>query len=180
MAKDLSQTVDLTTKHTPTLRKPDSTDGAAIWALIKDCKPLDENSMYCNLVQADHFRDTCVLAELDGAVVGWISGHIRPDADDTLFIWQVAVSSNARGLGLGSKMLDALLKRDVCADVSKLQTTITEDNDASWALFRSFANRHDGELTDEPYFVSEEHFDGYHDTEHMVTINLAERMKKAA
>ena len=48
------------------LRKPESTDGAAIWELVRACKPLDENSMYCNIVQAEHFRDTCVVAELDG------------------------------------------------------------------------------------------------------------------
>ena len=62
----------------PHLRKPDTTDGADIWALVKACKPLDENSMYCNLVQADHFRDTCVVAEMDGEIVGWISGHMIP------------------------------------------------------------------------------------------------------
>ncbi len=59
-----------------TLRKPDPTDGAAIWELVRACKPLDENSMYCNLVQAEHFRDTCVVALLDDQIVGWISGHM--------------------------------------------------------------------------------------------------------
>ena len=60
----------------PRLRKPNAGDGAAIWALVKSCKPLDENSMYCNLVQVDHFRDTCVVAGMDGEVVGWTSGHM--------------------------------------------------------------------------------------------------------
>jgi L-2,4-diaminobutyric acid acetyltransferase len=65
----------------PNLRKPDANDGAAIWELIRACKPLDENSMYANLIQADHFRDTCVVAELDGEIVGWISGHMIPGED---------------------------------------------------------------------------------------------------
>lgn len=34
----------------PRLRKPETTDGSAVWELIRDCEPLDENSMYCNLV----------------------------------------------------------------------------------------------------------------------------------
>ncbi|MDR9427454.1 MAG: diaminobutyrate acetyltransferase [Salibaculum sp.] len=155
----------------PRLRKPDAKDGAEIWALIKACKPLDENSMYCNLVQADHFRDTCVVAELHGEVVGWISGYMIPEKDE-LFVWQVAVSDKARGLGLGRKMLTHLIERKNCADATHLKTTITKDNDASWGLFRSFARHIGGDLSDAPHFEKEVHFEGRHDTEHMVTIEL--------
>jgi len=155
-------------------RKPDAEDGAAIWELIAACKPLDENSMYCNLIQCDHFRDTCILAELDGTPVGWISGYVLPRDPDTFFVWQVAVSEKARGLGLAKRMLDQLLARDECEDVTRMQTTITKDNDASWALFRSFADAQDGELDHEAHFESDTHFQGEHDTEHMVTINLPE------
>ena len=155
------------------LRKPDATDGAAIWELVKTCAPLDENSMYCNLVQADHFRDTCVLAERGDEVLGWISGHMIP-AREELFVWQVAVSPKARGLGLGRKMLRELIARDACEEATHLKTTITKDNAASWALFRSFARSIDGELTDEPHFERDTHFEGQHDTEHMVSITLPE------
>lgn len=157
----------------PRLRKPLATDGAAIWELIKSAKPLDENSMYCNLVQADHFRDTCVVAERDGEILGWISGHMIP-AEDALFVWQVAVSENARGLGLGKAMLLELIERDACDGATHLKTTITEDNAASWALFRSFARAIGGALDDAPHFERDAHFDGHHATEHMVTITLPE------
>ncbi|SIN99802.1 diaminobutyrate acetyltransferase [Vannielia litorea] len=155
----------------PRLRKPRKTDGAEIWALVKACKPLDENSMYANLIQADHFRDTCVVAELEGELVGWISGHMIPDSDE-LFVWQVAVSPKARGLGLGKTMLLELIGRDACEAADHLKTTITKDNAASWGLFRSFAREIGGTLTDAPHFESGAHFDGHHDTEHMVTISL--------
>jgi len=155
----------------PRLRKPVAEDGPAIWALVKECAPLDENSMYCNLIQAEHFRDTCVVAELDGDVVGWISGHMIPN-DDAFFVWQVAVSPRARGLGLGKKMLMHLLQRDACADAAELKTTITEDNDASWALFRSLARTAGGEIEDKPHFEEDIHFEGQQDTEHLVTITL--------
>jgi L-2,4-diaminobutyric acid acetyltransferase len=134
--------------------------------------------MYCNLVQADHFRDTCVVADLDGEIVGWISGHIIPDGTE-LFVWQVAVSPRARGMGLGRKMLAELAKREACSDVTHLKTTITQDNDASWALFRSFARSIGGHLTDEPHFERDEHFDGRHATEHMVTIALPRPVRLA-
>ncbi len=162
---------DIPRTRTPRLRKPEATDGAAIWELVKDCKPLDENSMYCNLVQADHFRDTCVVAELDGEIVGWISGYMIPD-ENALFVWQVAVGEKARGFGLGKKMLLELVERDACDDATTLKTTITRDNVASWALFRSFARSIGGELDDEPHFTRDEHFEGRHATEHMVSISL--------
>lgn len=156
------------------MRKPEATDGAAIWELVRACKPLDENSMYCNLIQCDHFADTCVVAEMGGEIVGWISGYVRPDTPDTYFVWQVAVAEAARGTGLGTRMLTHLINRDACDDVARLQTTITADNKGSWALFRRFAENQGGQLEDAPHFEREDHFDGAHATEHMVTITLDE------
>lgn len=164
----------------PTLRQPTAADGAAIWKLVADCKPLDENSMYCNLVQCDHFADTCVLAELNGSPVGWISGHIPPSDPQAIFVWQVAVSDKARGLGLGLRMLQDLAGREACAGVTELQTTITADNAASWALFRKFARSMGAPLSLAPHFKRDEHFGGVHATEYRVTIRLADAMRRAA
>ena len=120
--------LDMKKARTPKLRKPNAEDGAAIWRLIRDCKPLDENSLYANLIQADHFRDTCVVAEMDGDIVGWISGHMIP-AQDAFFVWQVAVSPKARGLGLGKTMLMELVNSDETEDAKTLKQTITRDKD---------------------------------------------------
>ncbi|PQO23512.1 diaminobutyrate acetyltransferase [Rhodobacteraceae bacterium WD3A24] len=153
-----------------TLRAPTSEDGADVWQLIRDSGPLDENSIYCNTLQCDQFGDTCVIAELDGEIVGWVSAFIEPGDPETLFIWQVAVSQKARGMGVARRMLEHLLARDVCAGVTRLQTTITADNEASWALFNSFADRIDATLEHEPHYKREDHFEGRHATEYMVTI----------
>ncbi|WP_301066249.1 diaminobutyrate acetyltransferase [Pseudooceanicola sp.] len=157
---------------------PNATDGADIWALVKNCKPLDENSMYCNVIQADHFSDTCVVAELDGEVVGWISGHMIPTKNE-LFVWQVAVSPKARGLGLGKLMLLELIERDACDGATHLKTTITESNAASWALFRGFARAIGGTLDDAPHFQRHAHFDGRHPTEHLVSVSLPDGKEAA-
>lgn len=157
-----------------TFRKPAKEDGSDVWQLIGDSGKLDENSMYCNLLQCDHFSDTCILAELNGEIIGWISGYLQPDDDTTFFVWQVAVSEAARGRGVAKRMLRELMARDECRQVKRLTTTITKDNEASWALFRSFARSCGAELTDEVHFHEDKHFDGNHDTEHMVTITFAE------
>ncbi|KFB08896.1 diaminobutyrate acetyltransferase [Nitratireductor basaltis] len=162
-------------------RTPVTEDGTAVWNLIRSCHPLDENSLYCNLLQCDHFADTCVVAERDdGEILGWISGYLMPDDPSTLFVWQVAVDERAQGNGVAKRMLNALLERDCCDQVDTIKTTITRDNDASWALFRSFARSQGAKLSDEPYFRKEEHFDGEHATEHMVTISLMNAARSAA
>ena len=163
-----------------TLRTPTKSDGAAVWELVRACKPLDENSMYCNLLQCDHFADTCVLAERGGVPVGWISGYIRQDDPDTLFVWQVAVSEQARGCGLGRRMLSDLIERDICKDIRQIQTTITKSNDASWGLFGSFAKREGADLSSDAHYDREAHLAGTAATEHMVTITLAEALRAAA
>jgi L-2,4-diaminobutyric acid acetyltransferase len=151
-------------------RGPDKSDGAAVWRLINSCPPLDQNSLYCNLLQCTHFADTCIVGERDGEIVGWVSGYRPPAEQSTLFVWQVAVDASARGEGLGTRLLTALLASNGCDGVRRVQTTITQENAASWALFRSLASTLNAPLKHEPWLDRERDFDGRHDTEHLVTI----------
>lgn len=152
------------------LRKPEAGDGMAVWQLIADCPPLDRNSAYCNLLQCTDFADTCIVAERGDDVVGWISGYRPPAERDTLFVWQVAVHEDARGCGLAGRMLEGLLERPDCDGVAKIKTTITPDNDGSFALFRSFAKRAGAAFDETAGFDKHEHFDGMHDSERLITI----------
>lgn len=152
------------------LRPPTSEDGAAVFELIRGCPPLDVNSRYCNLLQCSHFSDTCVLAEQEGRVVGFISAYRVPDRTDTLFVWQVAVGECARGQGLGGRMLDHLLARPACTGVRFVETTITEDNQPSWGLFSAFARRRATALERSLLFDQQRHFDGHHASEYRVRI----------
>ncbi|HAK63623.1 MAG TPA: diaminobutyrate acetyltransferase [Alphaproteobacteria bacterium] len=165
---------DPTSKEGPSfpyrLRRPSPADGPKVTALIRACPPLDVNSAYCNLLQCSHFAGTCVVAEREGGIEGWISGYIPPDSTDHFFVWQVAVADTARGLGLGGRMLDHLLSRPAAKGVDTLITTITESNDASLALFSGFARRRKATLHKQPYFERNTHFAGKHDTEWLITI----------
>jgi len=147
------------------LRNPTAEDGAAVYELIKNCPPLDTNSMYCNLLQASHFSATSVAAELDGELVGFISAYVLPDQVDTVFIWQVAVGEQARGQGLAGRMLREILARPACRSVRYLETTITPDNQASWALFESLAKKLNTKISRSVMFERQQHFNDQHDTE---------------
>lgn len=144
---------------------PCAKDGCRVTALIAASPPLDVNSAYCSLLQCTDFRETCVLAERGGKLLGWISAYRPPTAPNRLFVWQVAVHPDARGEGLAARMLDELIARPAAAGADTLTTTITQDNRASWALFEAFARRHGATLTKTPRFDRVSHFAGAHDTE---------------
>jgi len=153
-----------------TLQIPELTDGHSVHRLIERCPPLDTNSAYCNLLQCGHFAQTSVIAKSDSAVVGFISGYLLPDKPDTLFVWQVAIDATARGEGLATKMLDRLLTRPTLSHVKFLETTITDDNQASWALFTRFAQRKNVELCKSEYLDKTTHFSDEHDSESLVRL----------
>ncbi|WP_250459131.1 diaminobutyrate acetyltransferase [Microbulbifer litoralis] len=152
------------------LRRPVSEDGANVHRLISRCPPLDENSIYCNLLQASHFADTSVCAEVDGELAGFVSGYLVPERPDTLFVWQVAVAEAGRGQGLAGRMIREILRRPACAQVRYLETTITPDNEASWALFRGLARKLGTSIAESVMFDRERHFQGHHDSEMLLRI----------
>ncbi|TKD52292.1 diaminobutyrate acetyltransferase [Sphingomonas baiyangensis] len=147
------------------LRRPVPGDGPRITRLIAECPPLDRNSAYCNLLQCSDFAGTCIVAERDGEPVGWISAYRPPARLEQLFIWQVAVSPQARGIGLAGRMLASLLDRPEVPGATEMVTTITHDNAASWALFEAFARRHGAKIERAPRFERDAHFGGAHETE---------------
>ncbi len=141
-----------------------------VFRLIGNCPPLDTNSSYCNLLQCSHFSNTSVAAERDGELVGFISGYAIPERPDTLFVWQVAVSEQVRGVGLASRMLTHILARPKCEQFCYLETTITEDNQASWALFKRFAKTQKADFQPATWMDKDVHFAGQHDSEVLVRI----------
>jgi L-2,4-diaminobutyric acid acetyltransferase len=157
-------------KEPVVLRIPLPEDGMDVYKLVKSCPPLDTNSVYCNLLQCSHFAGTSVAADSNGELVGFISGYLVPGRPETLFVWQVAVAEQARGQGLASRMLQHILERSDCDAVTHIETTITEENRASWALFEGLANKLGTELTSSVMFDQEMHFDGQHDSEMLVRI----------
>lgn len=97
--------------------------------------------------------------------MGWVSGYRPPASPDHFFVWQVAVSAEARGQRLAGRMIEALLARPDNAGVTHLTTTVTDDNSASWALFKGLARKWGTALEKTPRFRCDTHFAGAHATE---------------
>ncbi|MFX4287063.1 diaminobutyrate acetyltransferase [Janibacter sp. G349] len=153
-----------TTEPSPfVLRPPTVQDGGAMWRVARDSQTLDLNSSYAYLLWARDFAATSVVAERDGAVVGFVSGYLRPDSPETLMVWQVAVDADQRGHGLAGRMLDHLAEH--VPGVTMLETTITDDNGASRALFARFARTRDAQHEETDLFVKAHFPDEGHDPE---------------
>ncbi len=152
------------------LYSPTAADGFDLNELVAASPPLDPNSVYCNLLQCTHFEGTSIGAKQTGKLVGFISGYRIPSRPNTLFVWQVVVAEPARGCGLATRMLNGLLSRPDCSGVEYLETTITEANQASWALFTRFAKQSGGTLSVSDGFDRETHFNGKHDSEKLLRI----------
>lgn len=127
--------------HQLIFREPDLGDGLGISNLIRSCPPLDVNSNYLSLLLCRDFHETCVIAELDSQILGFLSAYRPPQRENTIFIWQAAVDRSLRSCGVASRMLDTLLSREALSDVNYLETTITPSNQSSQKLFRSLAKR---------------------------------------
>lgn len=149
---------------------PNAAVGPYLHKLVEQSPPLDPNSIYCNLLQCSHFANTAVAAYLGDELVGFVSGYRIPDRPDTYFLWQVVVAESGRGRGLAKRMIVEILSRPALSDVHYLETTITPDNEASWALFRSFARDQGAELQSQVHFTKDTHFHGAHDEEHLLRI----------
>ncbi|TEA78157.1 diaminobutyrate acetyltransferase [Allopusillimonas ginsengisoli] len=134
------------------MRQPRRTDGAGIHQLISECPPLDLNSVYTYLLLSEHFADTSILAGEGDQLEGFISGYLVPEKHDTLFIWQVAVHANARGKGLGKRMLSQLLQRPSLEHVRYIETTVGPDNLASRGMFNSLARTLNAPVLETPLF----------------------------
>lgn len=144
------------------LRKPSASDAQQIFALVANNPPLDPNSLYCNLLQCSHFADTAVVCVADEKVVAFMTGYLKPGQSNELFVWQMAVDQSMRGQGVAGKMLQFLCDK---WQPTYIETTITEANTASAAVFTRFVQRTDSVLSKSILFDKDAHFSGRHDSE---------------
>lgn len=150
------------------LGPPNVNNGADMWRVARDSQKLDLNSSYAYLLWAEDFAETSAVATVDGQVVGFVIGYLRPQRPDTLLIWQIAVDGSQRGKGLAGKLLDHLLER-LGESVRYLDTTVTPDNAASIALFESLAKRWSATIENARLFEAEQ-FPDEHEAEDLYRI----------
>lgn len=134
------------------LRVPRVSDGPRMWELVQAAGTLDLNSPYTYLMLSRFFTQTCIVAQQGNDLAGFVSAFRVPERQQSLMIWQVGVHPRYRRRGLAHHLIHQLLERPGLADVGCLEATVTPDNTASDALFRSIADRYQAEVLVEPCF----------------------------
>lgn len=152
------------------LRKPVLSDGPRIWRLVRSCKNMDLNSVYSYLLLCSHFRNTCVVAEADSEIVGFVSAYKPPNERGVLFVWQIVVREESRGQGLAKRMLTQVLRSSSCGNIRYLKTTVSPTNQASKALFLSLARELGAASAEAPMFPVDLFEDQVHEAENLLLI----------
>ncbi|WP_026423025.1 diaminobutyrate acetyltransferase [Actinokineospora inagensis] len=155
--------------HDIAITEPSTEDGSELWRIARDSRTLDLNSSYAYLLWCRDFAATSAVARVAGRPVGFVIGFVRPEAPDTVVVWQIAVDDSQRGRGIAGSLLDHLLERLAPRGVRHLETTITADNAASIALFRALAQRHGALLRRGDLFAAD-HFPDDHAAEDLYRI----------
>ena len=170
-------TIEVYSKHIIRIQKPTISYALEIENLVRNSPPLDLNSTYHYFIQSHYFKETCAIAinEID-QVVGFVSGFQDPKKSDTLFIWQVAISKDARGSGLASKLIHFILQEH--PHMQFIETTITKDNTSSISLFNKISQELNTNIIEEPFLDKTKHFLNQHDSENLFRIGPFKILKE--
>lgn len=159
------------------IRKPKKEFSKKIFQLVKSCGNLDVNSEYLYLLQTTHFKECCSIALCDDEVVGFVSGYKNPNNENTLFIWQVAIDENFRGLGLANKLIINTLKRKLNSNITAINTTVSPSNKSSIKMFEKLASKLNTQMKSKSFFKKEDFIDA-HEEETLYEIGPIKNQKE--
>lgn len=154
----------------PIIRQPHVDDGSGIWRVVKETGALDLNSSYLYLLLAKDFADTCVVAECDGKIVGFVSGYRPPMRREVVFLWQIGLLPSMQGRGLGKRLVLSFLRSPGARAATVLETTVAPSNTASRALFLAIARQLGAQCDVSPCFGAQLFPEPGHEAEELYRI----------
>jgi L-2,4-diaminobutyric acid acetyltransferase len=121
------------------VRRPRLSDGDAVWELVRRAESLEPGGRQLLLPLLQRFPDTCLVAEVERRLVGFVGGYRPPTNHLSLFVWQVDVEPALQRQGLGTALLHSLIQCPGCAGVEYLEATVGSSNVAATRLFERLA-----------------------------------------
>jgi GNAT superfamily N-acetyltransferase len=94
-----------------------------------------------------------VVAEDADGVAGWAYGHVlvHPDGERTMLLYALDVAERARGRGVGTALVDAVVGHARAAGCTEVWTLTEADNDAALATYAAAAGQRE---PDDPVMFS--------------------------
>ncbi len=160
------------------IRKPRVEDGAQLHELVAQSDAVDDNSSYLYLLLCQDFADTCVVAQSEGTIAGFVTGYVPPRRPSSLFVWQVVVAPQAQRQGLAQRMLKALVAQFPGEHLEYVEATITPGNVPSRKLFAALARDLGTEINFSEYFRAEHFGNSAHDPEELCRVGPIRETRK--
>ena len=117
------------------IRNPKESEFEKIYNFVSRCKPLESYGDHFYRIMLRYFNNTCLIAEEENNILGFILGVISQTDPKSYFLWQIGVNPEVQGQGIGRKMLEHIeieLKRK---NINRIELTIDPENKASQKLF---------------------------------------------
>lgn len=151
-------------------RIPTENDGKEMFRIVKESKVLDVNSSYSYLMWSKYFNKTSIIAQYEDEVIGFVTGFLKPESPNTLFVWQVAVDEKFRGNGLATKLIMQLVSKIKKQNIQFIEATVTPSNKPSSNLFKGLAKRYETECDIFECFSEDQFPDSSHEAEYAYKI----------
>lgn len=117
-----------------TLRRVTADDADLLYALVKNCPPLDVHTPYTYWFICRYFYHCSFILEVNDVPVGYVMA-VRTDS--CVFLWQIGLLPSVRGKGYAQIMIDRVMKCAAKLGLS-VQLSISADNYASNSAFRKY------------------------------------------
>ncbi len=151
-----------------TLRKVSPADIAQVYELLTANRPyVGLNSRYTYFLLAKDFNDTCLVALVDGKIVGFSSGYVPPNRPDTFFSWEVVVHKDYRGNGLQKSLM---LNQINQSGVRFFEGTVNPSNEVSKRNICELAKMLKAECRSNVLFTEEDFGNDGHEAEVLLRI----------
>ena len=156
-------------------RHANARDGAKMYEFVKEHGVLELNTAYAYMILAEHFGQSCLVAECPGQVgdnelAGFVLAYRPPQSPEDIFVWQIGTHPKMRGRGLAKRMLGELQALPGNRGVTHVSATVATDNEPSRALFRGFARDNDVRCEESEFFTPDMFPGGDHEAEDMFRI----------
>lgn len=144
-------------------RPPDPGDALTVWDMVDRSDELDNNSPYYYALWFRDFAASSLVATVDGEIVGFLTGYLRPEQPDTYMVWQTAAKPRHGIPFLGVKLFEEAVGRAAGAGARYVEATVSADNKAIIMVLRKLARSHAAEIETEVLFPADQFPGEHHD-----------------
>ena len=116
-------------------RKSREDEFLKVYEFISNCEGLENYFAHFYKIMLRYFGNSCFIAEDSDSVVGVVMGFFSQQHESTYFLWQIGVSPEHQGKGIGKNLLQYVEQELANAGIRRIEVTIDPENIPSKKAF---------------------------------------------